>query len=149
MLVRKVELSELPPRYQKQVLDKLRQNESAKIETQKPTKYHSTKESRGNLSFDSQKEARRFDQLSLELESGEIRDLRLQVEFTLQPAYTTPEGERVRAIRYLADFAYYRRSGASWAYVVEDVKSKATKTEAYKIKRKMMAERLGLTITEV
>ena len=37
--MKKVELSELPLRYQKQVLEKLRQNESAKRETPKPTKY--------------------------------------------------------------------------------------------------------------
>lgn len=147
--MKKVELSELPLRYQKQVLEKLRQNESAKRETPKSTKYRSTQDSRGQLKFDSQKEARRFDQLSLELAAGEIRDLRLQVEFTLQPAYTAPTGERVRAIRYLADFTYYRRDGQSWAYVVEDVKSAATKTKTYMMKRKMMADRFGLTITEV
>ena len=71
------------------------------------------------------------------------------MEFTLQPAYTAPTGERVRAIRYLADFTYYRRDGKSWAYVVEDVKSAATKTKTYMMKRKMMADRFGLTITEI
>ena len=71
------------------------------------------------------------------------------MEFTLQPAYTTPTGERVRAVRYLADFTYYRLDGNAWQYVVEDVKSRATRTETYRIKRKLMAERLGLTITEV
>ena len=60
-----------------------------------------------------------------------------------------PTGERVRAVRYLADFTYYRFDGSAWQYVVEDVKSRATRTETYRIKRKLMAERLGLTITEV
>ena len=71
------------------------------------------------------------------------------MEFTLQAAYTTPDGERVRAIRYLADFTYYRDTGGSWEYVVEDVKSKPTRTRVYLMKKKMMADRLGLDITEI
>ena len=50
------------------------------------------------------KEARRFDFLIERERRGEIRDLRLQVDFTLQEAYTDMEGHRVRAIRYRADF---------------------------------------------
>ena len=71
------------------------------------------------------------------------------MEFTLQEAYTTPTGERVRAIRYRADFTYYRDTGGNWEYVVEDVKSKPTRTKTYMMKKKMMADRLGLTITEI
>ena len=56
------------------------------------------------LHFDSQKEARRYDELAALERAGKIRDLRLQVDFTLQEAYTDGEGRRVRAIRYRADF---------------------------------------------
>lgn len=145
-----INLSDLPPKYQAQALAKLAKQARKKEEPQKQrTKYGNVKTERENIKFDSQKEARRFDELSAELEAGEIKELRLQVEFTLQPAYTTPEGERVRAIRYLADFTYYRRSGDKWQYIVEDVKSRATKTKVYRMKKKMMADRLGLTITEI
>ncbi len=113
------------------------------------SKYGNIKTERENLHFDSKKEADRFDRLMLMLKAGEIKDLRLQVEFTLQPAYTTPEGERVRAIRYLADFTYYRKTEDGWEYVVEDVKTKPTRTRLYLMKKKLMIDRLGITITEV
>ena len=96
------------------------------------------------------------------LHAGEIRNLRLQQDFTLQEAYTTPEGERVRAIRYQADFCYEERvhcsilhddgpstSDVRWEPVVEDVKSRATRTQKYIIKRKLMQERFNITIREV
>lgn len=124
------------------------QKKQAEAEQPARSKYGNVKTGRDALRFDSKKEARRFDELVIMQQAGEIKDLRLQVEFTLQAAYTTPSGERVRAIRYLADFAYYRRSGDGWEYVVEDVKSRPTRTRAYMMKKKLMADRLGLTITE-
>ena len=36
-----------------------------------------------------------------------------------------------------------------WLRVVEDVKSEATKTRVYAIKRKLMRERLGIDVREV
>ena len=98
------------------------------------------------IRFDSQKEARRYDHLILRQQAGEIRDLRLQVDFTLQEAYTDQEGRRIRAIRYRADFTYKERDGR---LVVEDVKSRPTRTREYLIKRKLMKDRHGIEITEV
>ena len=98
------------------------------------------------IRFDSQKEARRYDHLILRQQAGEIRDLRLQVDFTLQEAYTDQEGRRIRAIRYRADFTYRERDGC---LVVEDVKSRPTRTREYLIKRKLMKDRHGIEITEV
>lgn len=109
------------------------------------SKYHAEKDVRGKLKFDSRKEARRYDALVLLLRRGEISDLRVQPEFTLIEAYTTPDGERVRAMRYRADFSY-RQNGEM---IVEDVKSAATRTRVYLNKRKMMQEKYGITIREV
>ena len=86
----------------------------------KANKYHNTPTERVTASgavlhFDSQKEARRYDVLAARLQAGQIRDLRLQVEFTLQEAYTDTEGRRVRAIRYKADFTYKERDAAEEA----------------------------------
>ena len=151
-IVANINLSDLPPKYQAQALAKLaKQEQKKRAGTQQParSKYGNVKTGRDALHFDSKKEARRFDELAAELAAGTIKDLRLQVEFTLQAAYTTPDGERVRAIRYLADFTYYRDTGGSWEYVVEDVKSKPTRTRVYLMKKKMMADRLGLDITEI
>ena len=135
--------------------------------TDRAAKYRNTPTERVTASgavlrFDSQKEARRYDHLILRQQAGEIRDLRLQVDFTLQEAYTDQEGRRIRAIRYRADFTYYRppedgshaaywadRAGVPWVLVVEDVKSRPTRTREYLIKRKLMKERRGIDITEV
>lgn len=147
-----INLSDLPPHYQQQAMKQLAeqmQKKQAAAEAPARSKYGNVKTERDSLHFDSKKEARRFDDLLLMERAGEIKDLRLQVEFTLQAAYTTTTGERVRAIRYLADFAYYRKAGDGWEYVVEDVKSKPTRTRTYLMKKKLMADRLGLAITEV
>ena len=115
----------------------------------KPPKYRNRKAVRGSIRFDSQKEARRYDELILALQAGAIRDLRLQPHYTLQEAYKTPDGKTVRAIQYVADFAYQRRRGDTWVTVVEDVKSRATKTRVYELKRKLLLDRYGIEIVEV
>lgn len=135
--------------------------------TSSAPKYHNIKTEVEGIKFDSLKEARRYRLLMTAQELGVIQDLRLQVDFTLQEAYTTPEGERIRAFRYRADFTYkvkcagygyeaelgsedieYWRSLYPGDLVVEDVKSKATRTKEYQIKRKLMADR-GHEIREV
>ena len=165
-----IDVKDLPPAYQAQALRKWAEQERKKKRQPlhcpadagpgKPTKYHNKPTERVTASgavlhFDSQKEARRYDELATLERAGKIRDLRLQVDFTLQEAYTDGEGRRVRAIRYRADFTYQKpsfvdRDGETcWALVVEDVKSKATKTKQYAMKRKMMQEHFGIYIQEV
>ena len=152
-----VDIGSLAPWAQRQALQKLAAQEREKAA--KASKYHNQKDERAAASgavlrFDSRKEARRFDELSAMLRAGKIRDLQLQPSFTLKEAYTTTEGIRVRAIRYQADFSYERRGeswdgGESWTRVVEDVKSKATKTRVYEMKKKLMREKFGIEIQEV
>ena len=155
-----INLSDLPPKYQQQAVEKYMKQQkrrgpappSAAVQnTDRAAKYRNTPTERVTASgavllFDSPKEARRYDHLTLRQQAGEIHDLRLQVDFTLQEAYTDQEGRRVRAIRYRADFTYRERDGR---LVVEDVKSKPTRTREYLIKRKLMKERRGIDITEV
>lgn len=118
-------------------------------------KYHNEPDTRGKIKFHSRKEARRYDELMALLKAGKIRDLKLQKQFTLQESYVTPEGERVRAIRYAADFAYERATAPDstgvvhWVPVVEDVKSRPTKTALYETKKKLLRERFNISITEV
>ena len=171
-----INVSDLPPKYQAQAMKKYMEQQArrgpmpsavAPQDPEKARKYHNSPTERitpsGNvLHFDSQKEARRYDTLISLQNQGQIRDLRLQVDFTLQEAYTDPEGRRVRAIRYRADFTYKQRDPAeeslaaskgwpceSWRLVVEDVKSRATRTRDYINKRKMMKDHFGIDITEV
>lgn len=137
-----IDISKLSPAAQAQIARKLGQQ---MLEKERRQKYNAHPDSRGDIRFDSRKEARRFDELMILLRRGDIRDLKLQPQFTLQEAYTTPEGNRVRAIRYQADFSYSTDGGL----VVEDVKSKATKTRVYAIKKKLMLERYGIEIKEI
>ena len=129
------------------------------------SKYHNQKTVVNGITFDSAKEANRYRQLD------KLRDLRLQQEFTLKEAFVTAEGERVRAIRYRADFTYrvsmglfqtdwdkyfvcedllyyttLLKSGGDLCQVIEDVKG--VRTDAYKMKYKMMAD-LGFQIREI
>ena len=114
-------------------------------------KYHNQKTEVDGIPFDSQKEARRFMELREMEKCGAVSDLRLQVNFTLIEGYTNPDGERVKPMVYKADFTYKRpdKSGAYTIYIVEDVKSKATRTKTYLLKRKLMREKFHLEISEV
>lgn len=154
-----IHVTDLPPKYQAQVVRKYMEQQrrgpipsAATVQSgAKGPKYHNSPAERvaedGTvIHFDSQKEARRYDVLMLRLQAGEIRDLRLQVDFTIQEAYTDPSGHRVRAIRYRADFTYKGQDGR---LVVEDVKSSATRTRDYLLKRKLMKEKFGIDIQEV
>ena len=113
--------------------------------SQENTKYHNAPAERAGIRFDSQKEARRYDELMTMLRAGIISDLRLQPQFTLQESYVTETGERIRAIRYTADFSY--RFGGK--LVVEDVKSKPTRTKEYLRNRKFMRSKFGIDIQEI
>lgn len=153
-----VSIESLSPWAQRQALQKLTAAEAQK-KAARESKYHNQQDERAvgsgaSIRFDSKKEARRFDELMAMLRAGRVRGLKLQPQFTLQEAYTTVEGVRVRAIRYQADFSYelaVERSGdeTGWVPVVEDVKSRATKTRVYAMKKKLMQERFGIDIQEV
>lgn len=148
---------DLAPWAQAQIASKLAAQIRSKAEKQaewqaeKKNKYHNTPDERNGaegkkIRFGSKKEAARYDELMLLLRAGKIHELKLQPQFTLQESYITPEGVRVQAIRYVADFSYNTGNGL----VVEDVKGgKATQTRVYKLKKKLMQERLGITIQEI
>lgn len=124
-----------------------------------PSKYHARKITRNGITFDSQKEYRRFCELSLLQRAGAITELKHQVPFELIPAqYETYErygknGNRLKdgqhcvekAVTYIADFSYIEDG----KLVVEDVKSEATRTKDYIIKRKLMLYVNGIKIKEV
>ena len=146
------DLARLSPAAQKQILQNL-QTEA------KRSKYKAQKTKRGKLTFDSKKEAERYDALMLLQKAGEIRGLKLQVRYCLQEAYTTFEGDKVKSIDYIADFVYERRTAPDsygqryWLQVVEDVKGyKDPSSAAYRVfsmKAKLFRSRYGFSIREV
>lgn len=125
------------------------------------TKYNSRKMVVNGITFDSQKEAARYQELLLLQQAGKIRNLRLQPQFTLMEGFKDAlTGETIRPIRYIADFQYEEHRKIVWADpdggedkitwewwpVVEDVKGK--KTADYENKRKMMLDKFGIRISE-
>ena len=108
-------------------------------------KYRNAPTERAGIRFDGRKEARRYDELMVMLRAGIISDLRLQPQFTLQESYITESGERIRAIRYTADFSYHFGN----KLVVEDVKSKPTRTKEYLRNKKFMRSKFGIDIQEI
>ena len=99
------------------------------------------------MTFDSRKEARRWQELRYLLRAGVISRLERQTPFELIPAQKDETGRVVeRAVTYRADFTYRDEHGN---YIVEDVKSKATRTPEYIIKRKLLLYRHGIRIREV
>ena len=146
------DLARMGPAAQRQIMEKLGMQNKAAVAA---NKYHNEPATVNGIHFDSKKEASRYVELMSLQQAGKIRGLKLQAQYTLQESYLTDTGERVRAIRYVADFAYERatapdQTGAvHWLPVVEDVKSEATRTDKYKIKAKLFRERYGFGITEV
>ena len=100
----------------------------------KDSKYHSKKVTVDGIEFDSKKEANRYCELKLLEKQGYIKDLQWQYTFILQPGFKK-NGKTYRPITYIADFVYLDlRTNKN---IVEDVKSPATKTQVYMVKKKL------------
>lgn len=110
-------------------------------------KYGNVKTEIDGIKFDSKHEAYRYVELKYLQRIGQIRDLELQVPFELLPAQKDEKGKvKERAVKYVADFVYFDRDGN---LVVEDAKSEGTKTELYRLKKKMLRYFKGIEIKEV
>lgn len=107
-------------------------------ETPKGNKYGARKTECDGTLFDSQKEAQRYKELCLMEKAGEISGLELQPKYEFVV-------NRVLVCTYKPDFRYLRDGKV----VVEDVKSKATRTRDYVIRRNLMKACHGIEVTEV
>lgn len=100
-------------------------------------KYHAKKVVIDGTKYDSQKEARRGEELKMLERAGLISGLQFQVPFELQPSFKVGI-KTERAIIYVADAVYLERGKK----IVEDTKSAMTrKLPVYGIKRKMLMYR--------
>ena len=120
-------------------------------------KYNNKKVIVNGIKFDSQKEAKRYQELSMFEKAGVISGLQMQVKFLLVPAQyeiverhgkkgqKLPSGKKCveKECSYYADFVY-KRGGET---IVED--TKGFKTPEYIIKRKLMLYKYGIKIKEV
>lgn len=108
------------------------------------SKYHNKKVIYDGITFDSIKEKNRYIELKLLEKAGLIKDLKLQYEFELQPAFILNK-KKIRKISYIADFYYFDNKEND--YVVED--TKGMRTEVYKIKKKMFEYKYKKEIKEI
>lgn len=110
-------------------------------------KYSNIKILCGDIVFDSKKEYTRYTELKTLEKAGLIKDIELQKEFELQPSFKK-NGKTYRKITYKADFYYF--DNHLGRYVVEDIKSLATRTQVYMVKKKLFEYRYpDLELTEV
>lgn len=107
-------------------------------------KYRNKKVIYDGITFDSIKEKNRYIELKLLERAGLIKNLKLQYEFELQPAFTL-NNKKIRKISYIADFYYFDNKEND--YVIED--TKGMRTEVYKIKKKMFEFKYKKEIKEI
>lgn len=94
------------------------------------SKYGAKKTTIDGITFASKKEAGRYCELKILLQTGVITDLVLQPRFVLQEKCTV-RSEKLRAIEYVGDFQYT----CEGVTIVEDVKG--VLTEVFKLKSKL------------
>ena len=154
-----IQVTDLPERYQKAVLDQLKAA-YGKQKARGSSKYHAEKITVNGITFDSKKEARRWLELTALEQAGKIHGLRRQVKYLLIPEQRESCTERYksgpkkgqfkpgrvleRECAYYADCDYYTEDGT---HVVEDVKGMRTKE--YRLKRKMLLYKYQIRISEV
>lgn len=119
------------------------------------SKYNAKKVEYNGMTFDSKRELKRYKELELLEQAGEISNLQRQVKYVLIPTQREPDiiGKRggvkkgkviEHECSYTADFVYNDEDGD---IVVED--TKGFRTKDYTIKRKLMLYVHGIKIKEV
>jgi hypothetical protein len=116
----------------------------------KTSKYRAVRTEVDGIVFHSAKEARRYGELKLLEKAGEITGLMLQPRYGL---YIRPfvregiaEAELIHCGNWFGDFQYYDAKGEK---VVEDVKSPATRTALYRLKKRIVEALYGFEIREI
>ena len=114
------------------------------------SKYGNIKVEMDGILFDSKSEARRFQELQLLEKGGEIKELTVHPKFVLQEGFTDVTGKKQRPITYTPDFMY-KDKDRNWQEIVEDVKGgkrRGTRTEVYRMKKKMFLKKFKIPLIE-
>lgn len=125
-------------------LERLLDDQESPLPQESTNKYHvADKEDRtdsdGTL-FASKKEMFDYHQLLLVQRSGQIKDLKCQIPFTLLESFYTVQYGKVDAIIYVADFVYTNVSyhkGSEGRQVIAESKG-GVRTPEYRLKRKLV-----------
>lgn len=102
---------------------------------EKKSKYKNVKVTRSLpngevVTFDSKREAKRFDALYVMAKQGHIKNLTLQPEYEIIPT-CKHNGTTLRKIKYIADFRYEKNG----KIIVED--AKGFHTDVYQLKKRL------------
>ena len=111
---------------------------SAPFRAKCTNKYNAKKITVDNITFHSKKEMARYCQLKIMLQTGLIKDLRLQIKY---PVYISGK----KMFTYIADFVYV--STDTGETIVEDVKG--YRTDVYKLKKKIVEAVFNISIKEI
>lgn len=111
-------------------------------QTKKANKFKAVKHDEDGHTFASGAELRRYRELKLMVQAGEIVDLMIH-----SPVFgIVVNGHKVS--RYTPDFSYHRAETDEW--VIEDVKGgRATKTRDYVLRKKLVKALYGVEIVEI
>ena len=117
------------------IIEHITLEEYKQLQQKGNSKYKNKKVIVDGIKFDSKKESNRYLELKLLEKQGLIKYITRQTRFELQPSYKK-NGKTIRPIYYVADFTYIDvKTGKT---MIEDVKSEATKTQVYKLKKKIL-----------
>jgi protein associated with RNAse G/E len=103
------------------------------VSPSRQSKYKNEKTIVNGITFDSMKEATYYAELVMKKKAGIIAKIELQPAFVLQEGYRTKSGEKVREIKYVADFKVTYPDGK-----IQIVDTKGYRTKEYKLKKKML-----------
>lgn len=113
-------------------------------------KYHAIPIHVDGVRFASKKEAARFLELQCWQKAGQIADLEVHPVYPLHVMELWRSGSPIVVTtvgKFTADFQYLNMQTGE--IVVEDVKSNATRTEAYRLRKRLVEAIHGITVTEV
>lgn len=130
-----VSILSLGPNAQRQIAEQFR----AQAKPARKTKYNNSSQVVDGYRFDSKRELMQYLALKMQQERGEISELRVHPAWRLMV-------NNVLIADYVADFSHL--DSEKFLRVI-DVKSKATRTPAYQIKRRLMQALHYITVIEV
>lgn len=99
------------------------------------------------IRFDSRAEAQHYGELVLLKRAGIVTQITIHPAYLIVNPYRHPTtGKPVRGVNYVADFYVVYADGRK---EVQDVKSEATRTKLYLLKKKLFESKYGIPIVEV
>lgn len=113
----------------------------------KPSKYHNVRFEIDGEKFDSKHEAQIWMMLRLREKAGEISDLTRQFALDLKCPHNMIPDCSLTVAQYIADFRYLDVKADDWHYI--DAKSKGTRTQVYRLKKKWLELQSGIIVEEV